>query len=108
MADRENDFDSPVKLALEKRAGHRCSFPGCNRPTEGPSDESPLSVSRTGMACHIVAASDGGNARRRNSAQPKPLTRDELKSIDNGVWLCCVHGKLVDTDEVRFSVEMLP
>jgi hypothetical protein len=104
---RDNDFSSDVKLDLERRAGHQCSFPHCTRPTDGPSDEDSQATSKTGMACHIIAASDGKSARRRNSSLAIRLTTEEIKSAQNGIWLCYSHGKQVDTDEVRFSIEML-
>jgi hypothetical protein len=34
-------------------------------------------------------------------------SKDERISIDNGIWLCYTHGKLVDTDENRFTIAML-
>jgi hypothetical protein len=35
------------------------------------------------------------------------MSPDERSSIDNGIWLCYNHGRLVDTDERRFTIEML-
>lgn len=102
MKTRDN-FPQKVKTRLAMRVGYRCSFPGCKALTVGPSDEKNLSTSSVGMACHISAASLGMNARRYN---PK-MTKKERKSISNGIWMCYKHGKLVDTDETRFTVEIL-
>jgi hypothetical protein len=55
------------------------------------------------MACHIAAAAIGPGARRR---VPK-MTKKERTSINNGIWLCYYHGKLIDTDEHRFTIPML-
>jgi hypothetical protein len=98
-----DDFDKATKLALAERVAYRCSFPDCGAITIGPSDEAINSSSATGMACHIAAASGGPNARR---VRPS-MTPEERSSIQNGIWMCYTHGKLIDTDETRFTVEML-
>ena len=98
-----DEFNKDVMIALANRAGHRCSFPNCNAFTVGPSDESTTSVSKTGMACHIAAAAGGPGARR----YIKDMTSEDRKSIENGIWMCYTHGKLVDTDEIRFTIPML-
>jgi hypothetical protein len=69
----------------------------------GPSDESADQFSNTGMACHIVAAAEGPAARRVVTA----MSQDERSSMANGIWMCYSHGKLIDTDESRFTIEML-
>lgn len=97
------DFSTGTKRTLAERVGFRCSFPGCKAVTIGPSEEGPESVSSTGMACHIVAASAGQGARRTNIN----LTEEEIRSAENGIWMCYRHGKLIDTDEIRFTVEAL-
>jgi hypothetical protein len=55
------------------------------------------------MACHIAAAAGGQNARRYD---PK-MSEEERASIQNGIWMCYTHGKLIDTDESRFTIPML-
>jgi len=102
MGDRD-EFSAATRKALEDRAGHRCSFPGCQAVTAGPSDESNTSVSHTGMACHIAAAAGGPGARR---VRPLMETTERV-SIDNGIWMCYTHGRLIDTDEHRFTIPML-
>jgi hypothetical protein len=102
-ANNREDFPSGVVQALAERVGHMCSFPGCKSPTVGPSVEGPDARSRTGMACHIVAASGGPGARRLVPGTPP----EELRHISNGIWMCYRHGKLVDTDEATYSIEML-
>jgi hypothetical protein len=98
-----DEFPKAVQEALAKRVGFRCSFPGCNRPTIGPSDEGETASSNTGMACHIAAASDGPSARRIIES----LSKEERSAIENGIWMCYFHGKLIDTDETRFTIDML-
>jgi hypothetical protein len=98
-----DDFDRRTRQALAERAGYRCSFPGCGVPTIGPSDETDESSSATGMGCHIAAAAGGPGARRYRP----DMSAAERRSISNGIWMCYTHGKLIDTDETRFSVAML-
>ncbi len=97
------EFTQPVKRALAERAGFKCSFPGCTNTTIGPSDEGKDKSNKTGMACHIVAASGGPAARRVVST----MTAAQLSDIDNGIWMCYRHGKQIDADEVRFTTPVL-
>ncbi|MCK6505732.1 hypothetical protein L6R53_20455 [Myxococcota bacterium] len=88
------DFKTATKATLAKRAGYRCSFPGCGQLTVGPGDRSDES-SGTGVAAHIYSAAPGG-PRGRGGLSP-----DELRSAENGIWLCENHGRLVDNNEGR-------
>ena len=54
-----------------------------------------------GLAAHITAASPDGPRYDPN------LTSDQRKHHSNGIWLCQNHGKLVDSDESQFTVEVL-
>ncbi|VWC37051.1 putative lipoprotein [Burkholderia aenigmatica] len=98
-----DEFSSSVKRALAERAGYRCSFPGCDAETIGPSDESEDATSNTGTAAHISAASSGKGSRRYDAS----LTPEQRSSIENGLWCCRHHGTLIDTDEVTYSTQML-
>jgi hypothetical protein len=97
------EFSGDVKQAVAERAGYRCSFPGCLATTVGPSEESPEGSNKTGMACHIAAASGGRPARRIVSS----MRPEDIASIDNAIWMCYRHGKLIDGDELRFTIPML-
>jgi hypothetical protein len=35
------------------------------------------------------------------------MNSDERRSISNGIWMCYTHGKLIDTDEERFTIPQL-
>lgn len=100
MTDR-SDFSEQTKRYLALRAGHRCSFTGCRQATSGPSRESPSAVTNIGEASHICAASPGG--RRYDPA----VTPEERSHIDNGIWLCVTHARLIDRDEVEYPAERL-
>ncbi len=99
---RRDEFKQATKDALAKRVGYQCSYPGCRAITVGPSTESETSSSNIGIACHIYGA--GGPQSPRFQAQ---LTAEEKKSPGNGIWMCAIHGKLIDDDEVRFTGPML-
>lgn len=98
-----DEFTLETKIQLAKRVSYHCSFPGCGSLTIGPSDESKNSTSNVGTACHITAASKGKGARRYDTNQ----SPEQRKHISNGIWMCDKHGKLIDTDETRFSTELL-
>lgn len=98
-----DNFTNATKIALAKRAGYRCSYPGCEATTVGPSDESSEATANTGEAAHISAASGGPGARRWIST----LSPEYRSSIDNGIWCCDTHAKLIDTDEVTYTIPML-
>src|SRR5688572_781739 len=100
---RIDDFSSATKIELANRAGYKCSFLGCGAATMGPSLESESSSTNSGMACHISSASPGKSARRYDSK----MSSEERRSASNGIWMCYTHGKIIDTDETRFSTHTL-
>lgn len=103
MSKTRDDFSSKTVRALALRAGYRCSFPGCNQLTVGPSDESLTSITNIGVAAHIHAAAPGPLARRYDPNQ----TPDERKDINNGIWMCVNHSVEIDRDEIRYTAEIL-
>jgi hypothetical protein len=96
---KRDEFPSAIRSALALRAAYCCSI--CNKPTVGPSDESTEAVSNIGTAAHISAAAPGGP---RYDAS---MSSEQRKSVDNGIWLCADHGRLIDTDVATFTVEIL-
>jgi hypothetical protein len=95
-----DDFSQPTKRLLAGRVGHRCSNPGCRKPTIGPgTDATDLVV--LGDAAHITAASPGGP--RYNSQ----LTSEERKHGSNGIWCCPSCAELIDKDTNGYPVDML-
>jgi len=95
-----DDFDKGTLDTLAKRVGVRCSNPACKQLTTGPRTDSAHIVN-IGVGAHITAASPGGP--RFDPA----LSAAERRSADNGIWLCQNHGKLVDNDDARYTVEVL-
>lgn len=53
------DFTSEAKKHIARRAGYRCSFPGCNKLLVGPDTDSTKSI-EFGECAHIYAASEDG------------------------------------------------
>lgn len=95
-----DDFPEKTKRTLAQRVGFRCSNPICRRLTVGPTDDVRRALN-IGVAAHITAASPGG-PRYDPSISPQ-----ERASIRNGIWLCQNCAKLVDTEERRFTVNVL-
>lgn len=100
MPKRDNFTLDTIRRAAS-RVGYKCSFPGCTCATIGPSMESSSKVSTLGVGAHICAAAENGPRFDPN------MTTDERKSIDNCIWMCQMHAKLIDTDVFKYSVETL-
>lgn len=100
MAQRE-EFSPKTKRAVALRAGYRCSFTDCPQVTIGPSDEAPDAHANIGEAAHICAAAPGG---KRYAAT---MTPDERAHIDNAIWLCVHHSRLIDRDEATYTPAVL-
>ena len=77
----------------------KCSCPECRTPTAGPDADG--GVTNIGVAAHITAASSGG------ARYDALLTAEQRSDIANGIWLCQRHAKLVDDDELTFTVPVL-
>lgn len=98
------EFSPKTKKVLAQRVGYRCSCPKCNNITIGPGD-TPSSVVILGEAAHIVGAiknTDGLSPR----ADPTK-SEEYIKSLDNGIWLCRHHHKLVDSKSSTYTVALL-
>lgn len=95
-----DNFSAAAKKLLASRVNYKCSNPICSRPTSGPSTEVTRSVN-IGEAAHITAASQGGP--RYNDL----LTSAQRTSASNGIWLCSVCAKLIDSDIDRFPVALI-
>jgi len=95
-----DEFLTTTKEALAKRVNNICSNPSCRAQTSGPQNN-PNGVINVGVASHITAASPGG--KRYNSN----LSSEERINIENGIWLCQNCSKLIDSDENKYTTELL-
>lgn len=94
-----DDFSRAVIDRLSKRVGMRCSNPDCRRPTAGPDADG--GTTNLGVAAHITAASPGG------ARYDPELSGEQRSDIVNGIWLCQVHAKLIDDDELSYPPAVL-
>lgn len=96
-----DNFTKETKETLAKRVAWKCSFPGCGRITVGPGHETNVSTLNLGEAAHIHAASPNG---------PRPNTEmssAERRSINNGIWMCRTHARLIDADHTNYSASTI-
>lgn len=97
---KRDDFLAKTVRLLRDSAGNVCSYPECHVNTHG-AKSSGYGALTIGVACHIKAAAPGGP--RFDEAQ----TKDERRHIDNGIWMCQTHSKLIDADDSAYTVETL-
>jgi hypothetical protein len=95
-----DEFSPKTKLRIAKQAGWLCSDPNCRRPTVGASSDGESEI-LVGEASHICAASPGG------PRYDPGMSREERRSAKNGIWMCKLHGTSVDSDDPKFTVELL-
>lgn len=99
MNSKRDNFSKKTKRILAARAGNLCSFPGCNQITIGPDDGGGFV--NLGEAAHITAAASGGPRYNPN------LKDEDRSSINNGIWLCRHHAKVIDIIPNAFPEEKL-
>ncbi len=102
MASRTNrdNFTPKTKLQIAKRSGWLCSDPECGRPTVGATSDGDGEI-MLGEASHICAAAPGG------PRYDAGMSEAERRSAKNGIWMCKLHAKSVDSDDPKFTVELL-
>ena len=96
MTTRDADFSPAEKTELARRAGWRCSYPGCGLGTVGPGRLDSDAAITMGKAAHITAASEGGP---RYVKEMGPATRKS--AIQNGFWACSQHADMIDKNDGR-------
>lgn len=95
-----DDFTPATRRAIERQARGHCSNPVCRRLTSARTSDGLGEIS-VGVASHICAAAPGGP---RYDAS---MTPQERSSAENGIWLCDVHARAVDSKDSKFTVEEL-
>ncbi|MBP3947145.1 HNH endonuclease [Psychrobacter sp. K31L] len=99
----ENDFTEATKKDLRDRVANLCSNPECRKLTIAANLETSDKTTLIGEAAHICAASSGLGGARFN----KNMTREEIKSINNGIWLCRNCHKKIDREPNAYTVKVL-
>lgn len=94
------DFNKTTIDTLAKRAGYKCSNPDCRVNTIGPNSDPEKSI-KIGEAAHIFGARTG--SKRFNNK----MTDFARSEITNSIWLCRNCHKLIDSDELRYSTNIL-
>ena len=95
-----DDFNAKTIETLAKRVTYICSNPDCGKITVGPNSDKNKSTN-VGVAAHIKAAAPKGKR------YDPTMTSAERSDISNGIWLCQSCSKLIDTDENKYTVELL-
>lgn len=101
MSKRRDDFLESTKCILGNRVAWICSFPGCNDVTVGPGSDSTKHVLKLGDAAHIHAAAKEG------PRYDPDMSIEERRAIDNGIWMCQRHARLIDADYTEYSAATL-
>lgn len=99
------EFTSKTKRILAERVGYKCSCPDCNVITVGPGEDQNK-VILIGEAAHIIGAILDGEDKLSPRVDSSKTPRD-IKSVENGIWLCRNHHKLVDSRTSEYSVSVL-
>jgi hypothetical protein len=95
-----DNFTPKTKLQIAKRSGWLCSDPECRHPTVGATSDGAGEI-MLGEASHICAAAPGG------PRYDVGMSEAERRSPKNGIWMCKLHAKSVDSDDPKFTVELL-
>ena len=94
------DFKKATIDTLAKRAAFKCSNPDCRITTVGPNDDSNKST-LIGEAAHIHGARSGA---KRYLSTMHDAARSE---ITNALWLCRNCHKIIDSDDQRYTANLL-
>lgn len=101
MNNKRIEFKKSTKEIIRRRAGYKCSFPGCGKTIVGPGKKCN-DYELIGEVAHIFSAKPNGP--RSNGG----LSEKELKQPNNGILLCRNHHKIVDSNKGnKFSSEAL-
>ncbi len=88
-------FNSTKARQIAELAGYICTNPKCRKLTIAPAKNIPEKTIKIGEAAHIY-----GN--KLNSARfDLNLSGDDIKSIENGIWICRNCHKKIDANKGR-------
>ena len=87
------NFLRPTRWQLAMSVNFRCTRPGCGLVTHFFDPSKNVTINIQGQAAHIHPASRRGP---RSGALEVNLTVEQVRSFDNGVWLCANCATLID------------
>lgn len=94
-----DNFSPVTRDKIAKRSGYICAYPDCRRMTVAGSDDRKTGITMTGVAAHITAAA------RNGPRFDAGMSKAERKSEANGIWTCQIHGKFIDDNSSKCSVD---
>ena len=94
------DFSKKTIDTIARRAAFKCSNPDCRVSTVGPNSDSQKST-LIGEAAHILGARPNSKRYRSN------MTDAARAEITNSIWLCRNCHKLIDTDDKKYTSDIL-
>lgn len=94
------EFTENTKKILAKRAGEKCSI--CVKSTSKPHSSIDSSFINLGEAAHIK-----GNKPGKHTRFDLSMSDEERADIVNGIWLCLMCHKQIDSDSNKFTVNFL-
>ena len=86
---------SQTKIKLFGYSGNICAYPHCQKVIINKNE---III---GDICHIEAAEPTGKRYNPNQSP------EERRSFDNLILLCKTHHKIIDSDEIKFNVDVL-
>ncbi len=96
-----DEFTPTTRQIIGSQSGWLCAKPDCQAATVGAKLGDEAGVLNLGEAAHIAAAAPGG-------ARFDPtMTPEARRHHSNGIWLCRVHARAIDSDEKSYPTEML-
>lgn len=96
----KGEFSEKTKVRLAKRAGEKCSI--CQKSTSKPNPYDLSAFINLGEAAHIKGHKEGKHLRYDPS-----MSDNDRSHISNGMWLCSICHKEVDSDSLKYPVEVL-
>ena len=100
------DFIMDTILKLGQRVGYVCSNPDCLVRTVGPNEIQTKST-LIGEAAHIRGANPGSDKSLPSARYDPDMTDEQRSHISNGIWLCNVCHKIIDSDPDKYPVDRL-
>jgi hypothetical protein len=101
MTSKRDNFNTKTKATVAARVNYKCCFPNCSLATVGPSIIDKRKMVLLGEAAHIRAAARGG------PRYLPEMTIEQRRSIDNAIWMCRMHSKIIDEDHGQYSAATL-